>query len=267
MWHINKILTVKTNGIIGMLYLPAKKTKSVVLHAKGGPSFGDSGKSPLWISAQKYGYALFVPDYIGYCRSDGDFNFKNCIMTLTLSKNFLTGKSTGIEVESSKTIRPTFKEVILVGSSWGGAIVPFIDKYEYSSIQTVGLIKPITDWSTQGKTKYKEENVEETANLIKFAWSNIYRGFDKSEWPDVFKGNLSEYNPINNLELLQNKTIFICHGKKDVSINWKRSLNFYKNLKLKYPETKVYLKLFENEGHTDEINTKGLDYILKTFQH
>ncbi|MCL5784388.1 MAG: prolyl oligopeptidase family serine peptidase [Patescibacteria group bacterium] len=257
------IINVKIHQVIGILYLPSFPTNSAIIYAKGGPSFADTGDSPLWPTAKKYNYALFIPDYIGYCRSYGNFNFKNCLQTIYESEDFLRGKLVATQVDTQKKIKLKFQNIVLVGSSWGGAIVPFLEKYKHSQIKHICLLKSVLDWNTQGKTEFPEEDVLQTDILIENGWENIYRGYKDSEWPEIFAGHLSEYNPLDHPELLKGKYVYICHGDKDQSINWRKSYQFYQKLQQDKSRNGVFWKLFKNEGHNDQINIKGLDFSLR----
>lgn len=259
-----KILLIKIKNVVGYLYIPAYKTNKAVIHAKGGPSFGDAGDSIVWSIAKKHNRILFVPDYIGYCRSDGIFNFKNCIKTLYEAEDFLSGKLTATVTTTKEKISLNCDDIVLIGSSWGGAIAPFLEKYRKSSIKYIALAKPVTDWKTQGKTQYPEEKVSETSRSIQSGWSNIYRGFGQSEWPNIFNGQLTEYNPIDNLNLLQDKVVFITHGLLDDGIYWEKSLKFYE--KLKKVNSKVYFKTYKNEGHSSKMNALGLKFMLNKIE-
>jgi len=261
----DKIFLIKIKKVEGMLYLPkgSFEIEKAVIHAKGGPSLGDEGNSSLWGIAKKYQWALFVPDYIGYCRSDGNFTFKNCVYTLYEAEDFLRGKIEGIAVETGEKIKLKCKEILLIGSSWGGAIVPFLEKYKKSQIKAIGLIKPVLDWKSQGKTRFSEEDVFQTNRSIIRGWLNIYRGYKNSEWPKIFQNGLSEYNPLDNLSLLREKVVFLCHGGKDKVVNWRKSCLFYRAFKKEYPKGKIFWKLFKNQDHSSKMTAVGLNFILK----
>lgn len=258
-----KIQLVKFGQIVGSLYLPDKPT-AVVIYAKGGPSLGDDGHSPIWPVCRKYQVALLVPDYIGYCRSDGVFNFKNCVATLTESEDFLKGQTAAGNLKTGREIHLNFDQIILLGSSWGGAIVPFLEKYRRSQISQIGLISPLTNWISQGKTKYQEEDEISTMKLIQGGFGNIYRGFDKSEWPEIFAGKNREFNPIDNVALLGKKNVYIIHGNKDQVIHWSKSREYYLRLKA-ISQKKVLWKLLPNATHAPSSRIKGCELILKEF--
>jgi len=190
-----------------------------------------------------------IPDYIGHCRSEGLFNFENCIETLHICEQFLLAKTTAIEgFTGNKLTCPKVGKIILIGSSWGGAITPFIHMNKKTTIKNLGLISPMTDWSTLGNGKYTEENAKDVDSLIRNVMFPIYRGYDKSNWPKIFfnKKIQSKYNPIDNTHLLKNMNIYIVHGNKDRSIHWSRSKEYFNLLNQSDVATKVYWKLLLN---------------------
>ena len=252
-----KIILVKLNQVVGYLYLPSSWIRVAIIHLAGGPALGDGGDSALWPVAKRFGCALFVPDYIGHCRSSGKFNFKTNIETICESEDFLKGKIAGVDLETGLQIKLASKTIVLVGSSWGGSVVPFLEKYRKSSISYLGLFKPVLDWNMQKKS----EDVIRTDTLIKKGWKYVYRGYDKSDWLDISLGKKSEFNPIDNLDYLKGKTVYLCHGKNDKLVSSLQSTSFCKKLKSKFPEVKVKLKLV-NQGHTSRVNISGLKFML-----
>lgn len=256
------IYLIRINDVLGHLYIPEKKTNKAIIHAKGGPSLGDDGDSALWPVASKNNYILFVPDYIGYCHSYGVFNFENCVNTIYEAENFLNGTTPAIDTLSGIEIKLECTDILLIGSSWGASIAPFISKYKKSSIQNIGLIKPVTNWKTQGKTTYPEENTTETNHYLSIGWENVYRDYINSEWPKIFNGELSEFNPIDNINLLKDKNIFIVHGKKDTAIHWEKSLNYVNEYKKVFPQKQIYAKFAQNGDHSSKFTAKGLQHII-----
>lgn len=255
---------IRFGKVIGCFYQTGNST-AVVLYAKGGPSFGDDGHSPIWSVCKRFGVALLVPDYIGYCRSEGTFSFRNCVKTLTESEKFLKGKISALNLGKNNKFKVNFDKIILIGSSWGGAIVPFFEKYQKSSIEHIGMISPVTDWKTQGKVNKCEEDVVKTAQLISSGYKNIYRGFKNSDWPQIFAGQKSEYNPIDNTHLLNGKKVYILHGNKDKVVYWKKSQQYYQVLKKTNKNGEVHFRLLPNATHASSSRVAGTTFILKEF--
>ena len=256
-----QISLIKIKKVVGVYYRNQQKTNRVVLYAKGGPSLGDDGNSVAWPIAKKYKFDLFVPDFIGHCRSDGEFNFKTNIETLHEAEAFLSGNLHATNTEKFQSIIANYKEIVLVGSSWGGSMIPFIDKYSPSQIKTLGMIKPVTDWPSQGRTKDKEEDVENTHRMINLAWSQVYRGYNQSEWPSIFSNqDAVEFNPINQVALLKGKRVLLVHGTEDDVVNYQKTLRYFK--KLQKIGINVSLKLYKTD-HGSKATKRGLNYILR----
>lgn len=255
---------IKIGPVIGSLYLASTSSQKVIIYAKGGPSFGDNGKATFWKICKDNGYSLLIPDYLGYCRSEGKFTFKGCIETLSISEKFIVGKLEAIDLLTGKKIKIKSKNNILIGSSWGGAIVPFFDQKSCKSIKAIGLIKPVTDWVSQGKNKtHIEENPEEMINLTKSVYKNIYKGFEKSPWPDIIRGKIKKFNPINNVNLLKNIPVYIAHGNRDKSVYWKKSSIYFKKL-ISEGNKKTTFKLLKNCNHGSSSTNMGVKFILES---
>lgn len=261
----DQIVLVRIDRVLGYLYLPSEPTNKAVIHAKGGPSLGDDGKSPLWAVAKRFGRILFVPDYIGYCRSYGVFNFQNCVETIYEVEDFLRGKRGGLITDTNQPIKLACDDIVLEGSSWGGSIVPFLEKYRHSQINDIAIVKGVTDWASLDNGEYEETDTAETSNFAELGWANIYRGYAQSEWPQIFRGKLRECNPIDNIALLKDKRVYIAHGENDTSVNWHRSKVFYDKLRQTFLDMPVYWKMLDT-GHGGEANALGLEFMLETIE-
>lgn len=259
---MDNISLIRIKNVVAYYYFSDKCLDNAVIYAKGGPSFGDSGESPLWKIAKRYRYSLLIPDYIGYCRSYGKFTFDNCLETIIECEKFLRGEISATDCLNEKEITSHKNNVILVGSSWGGAIVPFINRKTDTKIKIVGMIKPVTDWTTQGKTRYKEEKIEETNVLIAKGWENIYRGYSDSEWPKILEGIGRNFNPIDNVDELKNTFVHVFHGKQDKVVNWRKSAVYFNKLKSINPKGRYSLMLTQGD-HGSQTNINGLRYILR----
>jgi len=202
-----------------------------------------------------------IPDCIGHCRSDGRFTFKNCIRTIYECEDFFNGKISGYDFKENKKMKIKTEKIILIGSSWGGSMVPFVDKYRKSSISHLGLIKAVTDWKTQGKTDYPEESINDIEWQLNGPYKNIYRGFTDSQWPQIFAGD-TEFNPIDNINLLNKKWVYVIHGSKDKSVHWSKSKVFYKKLVEVDTNVEAKWKLLRNGTHSMKTNILGFEEIL-----
>lgn len=223
---------VKTGKLVGYIYLPSGNVSAVIIFAKGGPSFGDNGDSKVWPSCSKKSVALFVPDYLGSGRSGGSqFSMESCLETIKLSETSLL-KGRWLDTHIGTEFNLSFKQIYLVGSSWGGAIAPLYFSFNPKTvIDTLGLFYPVTEWDSKVKYQVKEEPDDVFLNSIKLGWSNYYQRFGHSDWIKIIQGKLPEYNPMNTVGQLSGKNVFITHGNKDKVVYWKRSYKYYQKLK------------------------------------
>src|SRR3989344_7754265 len=73
---------LKIGKISGVFYtVPGRKTKRIVVYGIGAPVPPDDGKLSDAATILNHDTDLFVPDYIGYGRSQGRFTPKNCVKT------------------------------------------------------------------------------------------------------------------------------------------------------------------------------------------
>src|SRR3989344_7348218 len=72
---------IRIKHIAGMLYMSNAPRNTLVIYGLGAPLMPDSGNLPDARTIMSFDADLFVPDYIGYGRSDGIFTPKNCIKT------------------------------------------------------------------------------------------------------------------------------------------------------------------------------------------
>ena len=124
-----KAVFVRIGSIGGMYYSCGKKASKIIVYAPGGPTVPDNGSWPDAPYILKRGIDLFVPDYIGFGRSDGKFTPKNCIRTLlVLFENFKMGCG-GISYYHSQKYIFKYQDVLFVGRSLGGAYVPLLPRF------------------------------------------------------------------------------------------------------------------------------------------
>ena len=253
---------IKLNKIVGFFY-PLEVGKSVaVINLAGAPGFGDSGNSKTAQVCNSFGVSYLNPDYIGMCRSDGEFNFKSSVETIYECVDFLTGKLLGTDIKTGKKIeKQKFNEIILLGSSFGGSIALFVEKFKKTEIKKIILVAPVTNWKTQNN-KSTIEPINEFLNVMNVGMKNVWRGFSNSEWPEIIKGNIREMNPIDNTNLLADKEIFIFHGNKDKSISWKDSEKFFEKIKNEGLVKNVFFEKLKNFGHSGSAVSEGLKRAL-----
>ena len=254
---------IKLNKVIGFFYSSEVDESVAVINLAGAPGFGDSGNSKTAQVCNSFGVSYLSPDYIGMCRSGGEFNFKSSVETIYECVDFLTGKFLGTDIKTGKKLaKQKFNEIILLGSSFGGSIAPFVEKFKKTEIKKIILVAPVTDWITQNN-EGTEEPINEFLNVMSIGMKNVWRGFSNSEWPEIIKGNIKEMNPIDNTNLLADKEVFILHGNKDKSISWKDSEKFFEKIKNEGLVKNVFFEKLKNFGHSGSAVSEGVKRALR----
>lgn len=262
---MQKPILVKIKKVIGVFYPAKKVTPFALVGLAGAPGFGDTGNSQTAKIANKLGVSVFKPDYIGMSRSDGKFNFKNCLETIKESTEFLQGQIIGYDIDNGRSMNPLgFKRIILLGSSFGGSVASFVGKLGKTAIQDVILVAPVSDWKTQNPPFYKgDENAEQFIRIMSLGFKNVWRGFTDSLWPKIIRGKLKNFNPIDNTQLLAGKRVFLFHGAKDKTISWKDTFVFFQKLQKENLVKKVSFQKLLNSEHSPLTTALGVKIALK----
>ncbi len=255
----------KEKYIFSYYYSPPRAPSYFILYLGGAPSYGDSGYSERGKRVAELGWGYLAPDYIGHNRSDGVFSFNNCVKTIKVAESFLLGKikakrADTLEDKSFSMPRGRVKRIVLVGSSFGGSIAPFIGWLSRTTIKEVILIAPVLDWEKLSKLN-PQEMCSFTAGLL-VQMRNIYRGADKKEWQEIVEGKVREKNPVFNIELLRGKKLYIFHGNKDKSIPWKLSREYYQKARSVLGEENVSFFLLKNAKHSWKTSLRALEFYI-----
>ena len=126
-----KIITklLKIDKIVGILYTTGGKKKNVIIYGIGAPIPPDNGNLPDAPIILRYNADLFVPDYIGYGRSDGKFTPKNCINTFIFLFDAFSNGCTTKNYYENKSYWLKYKRVIFIGRSFGGTYIPLLPRF------------------------------------------------------------------------------------------------------------------------------------------
>lgn len=203
------------------------------------------------------GFYVLEPRYIGSWESYGEFNINNCIKTV-LEAEKLFKKGFAIECWEKKKIDWDINETIMLSSSFGSSIVLSIAHKLDSKIFV--CLAPLTNLKKHHKDeKIEEQDLRQLGLFIKRGFENAFRGFNLSDWGKFIKGD-SNANPIETVEQLKNKKIFLAHGKKDSAVNFNRTQEYYDKIKEK---NEVKLKFYDNVGHGKQIKRESFLDVLK----
>ncbi len=245
-----KAVFVRIGSIGGMYYSCGKKASKIVVYAPGGPTVPDNGNWPDAPYVLKSGIDLFVPDYVGFGRSDGKFTPRNCIRTLLLLFENFTKGCEGISYYDNQKYSLKYDDVIFVGRSLGGAYVPLLPRFN-KKINKLAIFSPAVDQSEQGKVKGEETNADFMREMELGGYHHLYKGVLQ---PNLWWDHLEDrdgLSPMDNIQWLKGARLFIAHGKKDKCIHFSKSVKYHKKLIKTFPNQKgqFKLKLYPNGDH------------------
>ncbi|MFH1792576.1 MAG: prolyl oligopeptidase family serine peptidase [Patescibacteria group bacterium] len=260
---MNNFIILKIGEIVGCYYFGLKKNKKIIIYALGAPTVPDNGKLEGVSMFIDKGFDVFVPDYLGFGRSDGLFTPDNCIKTLVFLNNKFSKGVLGIDHYLNKEIFLKYKEIVFIGRSLGGAYVPLLPKY-IKSLINIALFFPAVDQVSQGSIENEETNEDFMRTMKYSGYKHLYRGILLKCWPKHLESK-DGLSPMENIHLLKNVRVFIAHGKKDSCISYKKSLKYYNKIIEKFPEKEKQfkLKIYNEGGHNSITTSKAIKDFLK----
>lgn len=227
---------IRIKGIVGLLYRNFDEgVDSLVVFAKGAPNIPDDGPLVDAETILDFKVNLFVPDYIGYGKSDGTFTPVNCIKTFLDSYNYF---------------REIYRKVYFIGFSFGGAFLSLLPRFN-PEIKNICLISPILDYQSQGKFGGEETVDDFVTSMKKDGYKHLYRGILSTGWINHFNCKDDLY-PLKNIKYLGRTKLFIAHGRKDKTIHFSKSVDYYKKIIKSFPgrAKNIKLKLYPNGDHS-----------------
>ncbi|OGM14788.1 hypothetical protein A3A76_04655 [Candidatus Woesebacteria bacterium RIFCSPLOWO2_01_FULL_39_23] len=258
----NNSILLKVSGISGIYYPCGIKTNTIMIYGIGAPNVPDNGNLPEARVVLKKRIDLFVPDYIGFGRSEGRFTPKNCIKTfLILFSGFKLGVL-GVSNYANFKKEMKYQNIIIAGRSLGGAYVPILPKFN-NKINKIGIVFGALDQSEQGKIKGEETNDQFLKSILLDGYKYLYKGFRESLWIKHLNDS-DGLSPMDNVSYLKNCSVFIAHGKKDECIHYSKSVSFYKALTQRYPGRRANYKLiiYKNGVHDSNTASKAIKAFL-----
>ncbi|PID84287.1 hypothetical protein CSB09_01780 [Candidatus Gracilibacteria bacterium] len=196
------------------------------------------------------GYDILVPEYYGFCRSQGKFTPQNSIQTLVDTYKIAQGNTSKIleSVYFGEKIAPfSYKEIIFLGMSFGGFAVLMLPKFLPDTKKIIAFY-PVLDYLSFGKMGVKEETAEDFRNNILRGFSTQFRGIQDDIWQKQFQDELG-LSPLYETEYVKNVSLFLAHGTKDTSIFYKKTAQYFQILKQKYPSGNIVYKEYLDAGH------------------
>lgn len=256
--------TIKIGKIVGTYYSCRLKTSTILVWAIGGPTVPDNGDLVAAPIILKKGIDIFVPDYLGFGRSDGVFTPKNCINTLLLLYEALKNGVQAVCLYDSTKINLKYKRIMFVGKSLGGAYVPLLPRFD-KEIKEIGVFCGAVDQSEQGKVKGEESNEDFVRTIEKGGYKYLYRGFvanKKLWWKHL--NDLDGLSPMDNVKQLKNAKLFIAHGKKDDVVHYSKAVKYFEAINKAFPGLKnqFKLKLYPEGDHgKSTVNKATRDFL------
>lgn len=245
-----QVQLLRIGEIAGMHYtLPQNPTKNLVVFGIGAPMVPDSGILPNAATILQHNADIFVPDYIGYGRSDGIFTPENCIETFVrLYRNFTDGSNASNSYNSVQT-HLQYDRVIIAGRSFAGTYIPVLPRFE-PAIKELGIFYPVVDSKNCGSEPGEETNEQFLKSMREDGYHHIYRGILDPKWTDHLE-NRDNLSPMDNMQYLKDTRLFIGHGKKDPVVSWKKSVRYYDLLVQTHPDkaNQFMIHIYEEGGH------------------
>ena len=253
---------LKIGRISGMFYkVKGRKAKRIVVYGIGAPMVPDSGMMKDASFILDFDTDLYVPDYLGYGRSEGRFTPLNCVKIFLQLYEALSQGCEGICHYEGLRRKLKYKEIYFIGSSFGGAYVSLLPRFN-KKITNLGLVFPVVNWANIGKKPGEEAVKHFYAAMNGDGYKYLYRGVNSRLWKKHFQAR-DGLSPINNVEHLKDAKVFIGHGKKDKNISYKNSVNYYEKLLKRFPKQakNFRLKLYPGD-HSEEVSNKAVvDYL------
>lgn len=256
---MNKYQTklIRINSISGILYWRKKNSRNLVVYGLGAPILPDSGNLPDAPVIMDYDTDLFVPDYLGYGRSDGFCTPRNCIKTFLDLYDWFKNGCTGFNYYENYQLRLRYPRVVFIGRSFGGSYVPLLPRFN-KEIKELCLVYPAVDNESCGSILGEESNEDFMRAMKKDGYRYFYRGIMSPVWKKHLK-NEDGLSPMDNINYLKNARLFIGHGKNDQCIHYSKSVIYYQKILAHFPERKnqFVLKLYSGSGHEPKTSNRA----------
>ncbi|HET9946454.1 MAG TPA: prolyl oligopeptidase family serine peptidase [Patescibacteria group bacterium] len=258
-----KVKFQKIGKIAGMHYTKKKKPDTLIIYGIGAPIPPDNGTLPDAKIIYQFEVDIFVPDYIGFGRSDGRFTPKNCIQTfIILFHAFSKGYWAKNAYDNSKVFLQ-YKRIIFIGRSLGATYVPLLPRF-CPEIKEIAIFCPVVDSKSCGSVQGEESNEDFLRSMKQDGYYHLYRGILTKEWENHLE-NKDDLSPMENISFLKDAKLFIGHGKKDVCVNFTKSEVYYQKIIQMFPQKKheVVLKIYPKGDHGPTTTNKAVfDFLM-----
>lgn len=253
---------LRIGNIAGVYYTVGPPSRNLVVYGIGAPIPPDNGTLPDAPIVLGRGLDLFVPDYLGYGRSDGVFAPLNCIKTfLDLYKAFKEGCA-GVNHYENMRLGLKYQRIIFIGRSLGGTYVPLLPRFD-KRIKELAIFCPVVDSQSCGSVKGEETNEDFFRSMKSDGYHHLYRGILEPEWRDHLE-NKDDLSPMDNIQCLKGAKLFIAHGKQDKCVHFSKSVAYYQKIIKAFPDKKdsFALKLYPRGDHGPKTTNLAVEDFL-----
>lgn len=254
-----KVLQLKIGGIFGNLYYRKEpnQARNLVIYGIGAPVIPDPGNLPDARIIMQYDTDLFVPDYIGYARSDGVHTPMNCVQTFLDLYDQFTDGCTGVNKYSDVSIHLQYDRILFAGKSYGGIYVPLLPRFN-SEIKEICVIYGSVNNAACDDFPELETNDKFMTAMRENGYHHLYRGILNPMW-EKHLNNEDDLAPVQpqNVAALTEAKVFIGHGTEDPYIHYSIAEDYYNRIIAAHPEYKsnYKLKLYKG-GHDSKVSAK-----------
>jgi len=189
----------------------ADKPKAALIWLWGFPSYPKESFLSNYLVSQ--GITVCFPHYIGSWLLAGRFSPRNCQKTVQQAYGFIK-KGSATELYNNQKISWPTDKIILAGGSFG--VFWALQSAQELDLKKYLLIAPFIDVKNQNKDG-DEEDIENTLTFARRAMNQVYPGIKDDSWDEFFQTGEVAYDTI------ENKEIFIAHGKNDQSVKIEHS--------------------------------------------
>ncbi|MFE6166937.1 alpha/beta hydrolase family protein [Viridibacillus arvi] len=240
------IAYVRHKDILGELYIPSKENNNniglVWLPGLPNKPIADDMGKPL----SDLGFTVLQARYPGSWQSYGDFGPSSSVEGALLGAELLSSGRT-INLDNQKEIVWDIKNLVLVGSSYGGGIA--ISALGSTNLADAAIaFCPLIEPELQNADEsLSEDDLSTLYPYLKRCHENVFRNLKDEEWNDYINGTHHTV-PSKYLSNIKEKALFLVHGSEDKSIRKYHTENFYYSLK-RIGSEKVRLHIEDGVGH------------------
>ncbi|MCK5039892.1 MAG: prolyl oligopeptidase family serine peptidase [Candidatus Aenigmarchaeota archaeon] len=221
-----KQLRIKHNGVVVQIYYSLRvKIKKAIIFAYGLPSAPLNKNDYLVGNFIEKGFLVACPQYMGTYDSEGEFSLDNCVESINAT----------IDLLNLNKIAPEFnaEEIVLCGGSFGASIVLLCASKEKEIKKVISIAVPL-NWT--------EKDIKEESEFIEKLWKYTHR-IKKNNFKTLLRMDLTKI--ISDLE---DKKLFLIHGKNDKVVDVKNSFAIFNALEKQQKTNRLLILEEEHIG-------------------